>query len=259
MLQKRLTNLQKRRRRENNRRAARRKKIQKYQPLCVSDGFIGYAYHKGWDDVTVDAAALVMHRWFMLRRKFDDDGWVPIPFQVFKEMFGVKYKKFLDDLIESGFLERRGYWAGQHCSRYRICETLRNDKFTDFYYLKSKVLQERFIAHKERWRKMSKEKRKELIGTVVHAVDSAVKKYLTEEQAVTVSRLAENAHALSLNIDEETITEIARKRYDKEMNCDFNVFEQYYQEMAERTLEPSMTVDRWGRFYVPMTSMTREF
>jgi len=82
---KRLTNLQIRRQREKNRRDARVRKIKKYQPLCISRGFIAYAYQMQWDAETTDAAAWIIHCWFIKRKKFNDDGWVPISYKVFKE------------------------------------------------------------------------------------------------------------------------------------------------------------------------------
>ena len=87
MGEKRLTNLQRRRRIERSRRDARVRLIKKYRPLCVSRGFIEYAYDKKWNDETADAAALLLHRWFMLRKKFDN-RLIPIPYQTFKGLFG---------------------------------------------------------------------------------------------------------------------------------------------------------------------------
>ena len=166
MSTKRLTRLQERRLLDRSQRDTRVRKIRKYRPLCVSLRFIEYARQRGWDNETADAAALVMHKWFMLRRRFDDDGWVPIPFQVFEGMFGTDYVNVRDHLISIGFLEydeKRKYKKGSHCSRYRICSELRDDKITASYYLTSKELQECYIESQRYWKRISKVKCQELI------------------------------------------------------------------------------------------------
>jgi len=280
MSQKQLTKLQKQKQLERSRRDLRVRKIKKLRPLCVSREFIDYACRKGWNDATTDAAALVMHRWFMLSRKHNNNyGWVPMPYQVFKGMFGTDYKRIRNHLIEIGFLEyntQSKYKVGRYCSRYRICNELRNNRISASYRLKSKELQERFIANKEYWKKMSVAERQEQVAmkikTAFSVTDSAntktchrfvVKGYMTEEQFETIQRLVTNAHALELKINDVTITEIANERFGrkegKEINCDFDAFVQYYLEMAERTLEPTVTIDRWNRFYGPMTGMAREY
>lgn len=51
-----------------------------------------FSEQKQWNDKTTDAAALIMHRYFVgeyyhkLR-----DSWLPIPHQTFEAMFGEKY------------------------------------------------------------------------------------------------------------------------------------------------------------------------
>jgi len=163
---KQLTKLQRQQQRERSRRDTRVRLIKKYRPLCVSRSFIEYAYKQQWDDETTDAAALVLHRWFVMRKKFNDDGWVPMPYQVFAGMFGADYMRIRDHLVGIGFLEYdkiRKYKKGSHCSHYRICSELRDDRISASYRLTSKKMQERFIENKEYWTHMSKAKRKEMI------------------------------------------------------------------------------------------------
>ena len=167
--------MQQRRKLEQRRHDARVREIKKLQPLCISKGFVEYAYQREWNNETADAAALFMHCCFMRQREFknsnhknsDDDGWVPFPYQVFEEMYGKHYRKFLHVLSIDGFLEyneKHGYIRGSHCSQYRLCEELRENEISASYHLKSKVMQEKFITHKSYWKSMSNEKRLELVA-----------------------------------------------------------------------------------------------
>ena len=279
---KELTNLEKRRRLERSQRDERVKKLKKYQPLCVNHGFFGYALNKGWNDETVDAAVLVMHRCFIRRRKADDAGWIPLPYQLFESMFGERYREIQDRLIESGFLERdeeRCYKIGEHCTYYRLCGELRDKHVSASYHLKSKGMQRRYIENKKRWTRMSEAKRREHIEKMIektfsmehsksndrHDCDSYFHLVrngdLTKEQFETIKRLAINAHLLRLEIAEGDVTDIASKRYrkkTKKVRCDFEAYTQKFQDMVDRTFEPRITIKANGRFYSPHTGIPRE-
>lgn len=282
---KKLTNLQKRKRLERSRHDERTKKLKRYNPLCVNRGFFEYALNKGWDDETVDAAALFMHRCFIRQRDSDNAGWIPMPYQVFENMFGKKYKDIRDRLIESGFLERdeeRGHKIGGHCAFYRLCDELRNNWVSTSYYLKSEGMQERYIENKKRWTQMSAAKRQaHIAGMVEHAFSTehvlstsrlnrrncssyyylVQKGDLSKEQFETIKRLAANSHLLQLKINAHDVTDIANNRYQKKaktLSCDFEAYEQIFQEMVDRTFEPRISVKANGRFYSPYTGIPRE-
>lgn len=277
---KRVTNLEKQRQRERNRKKALARKIRKYLPLCVSKGFIKYAYRKGWDDETVDAAALIMHRLFMMRKQLNRKRWIPIPYQTFKVLFGKHYKRIKDKLIKDGFLEYnhwRNYLAGEYCLDYRICRELRYDRITASYRLQSKVLQERFIKTKEYWRGMSKaERRKRAIAifedkffvpTDADANDKCKSYYslvqeghLTEIEFATIERLSMNAHSLDVQISENELIAVIEKGYEKNRNkndtdCTSEAYEHWMRNMYSRLQEPRVSVKPNGRFYVPLTNM----
>ena len=123
----------------------------KKNPLCVSQGFRTYVQQKKeWNNETADAAALVMHHWFMKHKKSDVDGWVYMPYQVFEGMYGAGYKRVVTHLICAGFLERnekqkyRASGTVRYCSRFRICQELREEEFTASYFLQSNPYRESY-------------------------------------------------------------------------------------------------------------------
>ena len=271
---KRLTKLQKRKRLERSRRDARRRLIKKHQPLCVNQGFIEYAYNKKWDDETTDAAALIMHFWFVSpRKKFRNDEWLPLPYQKLKGTFGKHYVKIVNSLIELGFLERNEkyrYVPGHHCYHYRICEELRNGKITASYYLKSETLQIQFIANKNYWKLMPKATRLKHLNmnfdSYFKEKDSDIKdnhkphcKFI-KKQTEVYKKLIANAHLLEIDIDDATLSEIAKNRY-AEKNTDKYDFEAYKQRVfnkVESTQEIKYKIDDYGRIHVPITNIMRE-
>ena len=273
MIPKRLTNLQKQRRREQTRRESRRRAMKKYAPLCVSRGFIAYAYRKEWDDETVDAAALMMHLWFLSRRKNVND-WVHFPYQKLKGTFGKKYVCILNGLIESGFLERNekyNYVPGHHCRQFRICKELCDDKITASYRLKTKALQERFIANKEYWKRISAAKRRELLIAGIEAAFTSNDSHaenrrppceLVGEQMETFKRLIANAFSLKVEIDDDEFMAIVEKRYAEKNTdkYDFGAYGQRIRDKLERMNDPTgFSIDRYGRIHVPITNILREF
>jgi hypothetical protein len=276
-----LTNLQKRKRREKSQHYTRVRKTKKH-PLCISKGFIKYAYQKRWDNVTVDAAAWVMHYWFLRRKRFNDNGWVPIPYQVFKAMFGKGYKRIVDYLVDVGFLERdeiRGSKKGSHCCNYRVCEELRNDEITASHRLQSKGILERFIEYKKYWAGVSEARRKERAAATIDAAfyipdftdanDHANSYYylvkeghLTLGQFKTIERLAENAFKLRVQIDSADFMALAKRQYEKnkitkKIKCDFDAYVQLLQGKIDRTSRQKIKIDKYGRFHVPMTNLVR--
>ena len=282
---KRVTNLQRRQQRENNRRKALARKMRKY-PLCVSKEFIAYAYRKQWNAETVDAAALIMHRQFMMRRKLDWQRWIPIPCQVFKGLYGKKhYKRIKDTLIKDGFLEYNHWrnYCPNKCSDYGICRELRkNYVVSASYYLQTETLQEQHIKNIEYVKKMrSKAQRRERARKVLEdkffiptdsndndkweSYYSLVRKgYLTEVEFATIKRLAMNAHELEIKVREAELLAIIEKGYaknrsKKETECTFDAYEHLIRNMYNRLITPRVSVKSNGRFYVPVTNMPSAF
>ena len=276
---KRLTNLQKRQRLERSRHDTRVRKLKKY-PLCVSKRFIAYAHRKKWDNETTDAAALLLHRVFMMRRKSDWKRWLPIPYQVFKALFGENYKKIKDRLIKDGFLEYncwRKYSVGRYCSYYGICKELRHDAITASYRLQTKVLQERYIETKEYRKGTAKAQRRKCANAILDArfsksntdrkknksfYDLVIKGHITEEQFVTIKRLVENAWSLDIKIGESEFSELIQKGYaknrsKKDNDFDFGAYEQWWKNMYNLLPEPRVSVRPNGRFYVPVSHMPK--
>lgn len=276
------TNLQKRRQLEKSRRDTRVRKIKKYQPLCISRKFLEYAYRMKWNDETADAAALIMHYCFMRRKKISDSGWIPIPYQAFKGLFGKDYRRIVQLLLDVGFLEYdevRGSKKGRHCRYYRVCQELRNDEISASYRLQSKALQERFIENKKEWACKSDAKRLERARAKVEAAFSIsdnpdsqnVNKsfyylveqgHLTEMQFATIKRLAMNAHLLKIDIDDADMLVVAKRHYDNKkqsgkINCEFDAYTQWLQGTIERTSRQKIKIDEYGRFHVPMTNLMR--
>jgi hypothetical protein len=287
MTAKRLTNLEKKRKLERSRRDTRVRKIKKYGYLCVSKRFFEYAIQRQGDNETADAAALVMHYCFLRRRKINDSGWVPIPYQAFRGMFGKGYKRIVDHLIAIGFLEydevrraRKGSPKKKgRCSYYRICQELRNDEITASYAPQSEVMQKLFIKQKEYWLRISKQKRLERMTAKIDVAfatpDSPAFKdgsqsyyylveqgYLTEEQFATLMRLAKNAHLLEIQVDDADFQAIAKKQYANQkaagkVKCDFDAYMQRMYGMVERASRKKIKVDEYGRLHVPMTNLMR--
>ena len=260
------------RQRKRSRKNSQGRAIKKYPPLCVSRGFVAFAFKKGWDDPTVDAAAWIFHRWFLARKK-NDKGWVPVPYQELEAMFGKNYVKILKLLLESGFLERNEqykYLRGHHCYHYRIHGELRNDKITAAYRLKSPVFPKRFIKNKEYWKRMSEAKRLKRIITEIQAAfnktrsgsENNDKRFseLVVAQMETFTKLIINAHRLKVQISDDDLTAIAEKRYTEKQTdkYDFDAYEQRIRDMIDRTHEPRFSIDDYGRLHVPITNLPRE-
>ena len=276
----RITNLQQHKQRERSRRDARMRLIKKYRPLCVSTRFFEYAYLQRWDDETADAAALLMHYWFMRRGKLRDRRWMPMPFQLFRGLFGKHYKRIVDRLLAIGFLEyaeEYGYKKGSHCRLYRLCDALRDDEIAASYFLQSEVLQKRYIANKEHWRRMTVAERQAHAANMIDAacaVPSASgngksyyelveRGYLTEVQLATIQRLAKNAHLLKVQIDEHDLAIIVERRYakkseSKKLLYDIEAYGQKIRDQIHNTLIPKCTIYRNGRFYVPTSNLCKD-
>jgi len=277
IMPKKLTNLQKNKRLKRSRRDTRVRKLRNH-PLCITKRFIEYALRQEWDDLMVDAAALIMHYYFMNLKRIKRRGWIPIPHQIFENMFGRKYSTIKQRLLASGFLQynhQRKYKAGSHCSEYRICDELRNDRVSASYHLKSEQLQQRYIAHKEYLKRLKNLPVKEYQNWVNNTIKSAFARtdshsyyrlvergYLTEEQFQTIKRLASNAHKLKLLINEDTVIKIATERHNRKAkdtaNYDLDAYIQWIQAKVESTSIPRISICRNGRFYVPVTNLPRE-
>ena len=272
------TNLQKKKQLERSRRDARVRQVKKYNPLCISKGFIEYAYNKKWDDTMVDAAALIMHYYFTHLKKIYMRGWMPIPHEVFESMFGSKYRVIIKRLMSSGFLlfnKRRLYSAGSHCSEFMICDELRNDRVSASYRLQSEELQERYIAHKKHWEQLKNMMTKEYQEMAAYVIESTFAQSgyyyrlvrqgkITEEQFQTIKRLAANAHLLKLSIDQTTVERIATERYDRkysklEVNYDLDAYIIRLLGKAEAVVEAKVSIDEYGRHYTPKTNVPREY
>jgi len=284
----RLTRLQEQRKREKGQRDERVRFLRKY-PLCVSADFMEYAELHGWNDRMVDAAALIMHRYFMGRyhHRLQDDGWLPIPYQTFQAMFGDKYIIIRNQLEKDGFLEfdkQRGYRAGSHCSRFRPRQELRDSTVSASYRIQSNEMQEIFIRFKKRFLITKNNRRKSaakivkiafssksdltnsdekwgkdnFIRSYYHHVQNG---YLTEIEFSAIKQLTENAFQLELRATEDEIRAIATKQYEnptrkgKKRRNDLSALQQIYIEMAERTTLPSVTVKNNGRYYTPFTNL----
>lgn len=134
MPKRKLTRLQQKRKLEKSRRDERVRKLKKIPPLCVSMEFMDFAEFHEWDNETVDAAALLLHRYYLsaYRSKLQD-GWLPVPFETLRAMFGKGYVQIKNKLIEDGFLEYdqdHGYKAGEFCSRFRPSKEIRESEIT---------------------------------------------------------------------------------------------------------------------------------
>ena len=66
---------QKKKQLERSRRDA---KVKKLYLLCVSKGFREYVRQQGWEDDIADAAAWLMHHYFMHINRINERGWLPI-------------------------------------------------------------------------------------------------------------------------------------------------------------------------------------
>jgi len=266
---------QKRKQLERSRRDAKIKKLKKH-PLCVSKGFLEHVRQQGWEDDMADAAARVMHYYFMHIKKINERGWLPIPHQVFRGMFGKKYKKTVNRLIESGFLQynrNKNYFKGSYCREYMICDELREDCVSASYQLKTKKLQKTYLAQKEYWkRKRVKEKQEIVAKTVESAFSDNLKTshyrlvlegHITEEQYQTILKLATNALSLKLSINKKEVHKIALARYSRKndnekTNYEFDAYLQRLLGQADGT-EPRISVDRNARYYTPWTNLPREY
>ena len=279
MTTKRLTNLQKRNRLERNRQKALAQKIRKYPALCISRKFIEYAYLQRWDKEVIDAAAWVMHRYFMRCRKPNVRGWVQIPYQEFESMFGKNYTKMLYHLLSIGFLEENVKWkyaVGHHYYHYRLCKELRFDKISAKYYLQTRAYQVRFIEIKKRDIRdkkrhdcMPEQERHALVTdkmddafiTITNSKSKHVKQdYVTPEQYGTIRTLATNANLLKIQIDDETLMDIAEKRHAQRKNpkCTLDAYVQWIQNKVNKAYIPNLRIDRYGRYYTPLTNIPRE-
>jgi len=278
---KRLTNLQKRRQREQNRRKVLARKMRKY-PLCVSKEFIAYAHRKGWCNEIVDAAALIMHRQFMMRRKLGRQRWIPIPSKTFKGLFGKKhYKRIKDTLIKDGFLEYNHWrnYCPKKCSEYGVCREIRKKHvISASYFLQTKALQELHIKNIEYVKKSKAQRRviemiesKFAVPTDSNDNDkresyySLVRKgYLTDVELATIKRLVANAHSLEVRMSKTELSGIIEKGYEKnrsknETECTFDAYEHLIRNMYRRLQVPQVSVKSNGRFYVPVTNMPSAF
>ena len=259
------------------------RKIKKFGPLCVSKGFLEYAQRQQWDSRMMDAAALIMHYYYMHLEKISKRGWMPIPYQVFMGLFGRDYKNVKDILMSSGFLiynNKKKYSTGNHyysnfCMEFMICDELRYNRVSASYRLQTKELQELYLKRKEYWKNKTVRERKELadkemeIAFIKSKNDKSYywlleKGYLTIEQYETIQKLANNALSLKLCITEEEVLKIASERYrykdhtEKE-NYDFEAYLQRQQGKANSVLEVKISIDHNGRFYTPMTNVPREY
>ena len=276
-----LTNLQKRQRLQRSRRDSRRRKMKKYRPLCVSHKFIEYALREEWDDETVDAAAMMTHLFFLLRKYVKRDGWLAIPFQTLEGLFGMDYIRIRDNLIAIGFLdedEKRKYKIRSYCRYFRICQELRDEQVTPQYYPQSERLQTRFIDNKERFRRMSQAKRQAATIAKIERdcgiptedspnVDTkrsyyryVREGYMTREQLQTIEKLASNAQLLKLQITDAEFSEIAQMRYARRKRSDKYLYdaEDYEHDGRERLENFDFKVDKYGRYYTRYTGMFRE-
>ena len=255
--------------------------MRKY-PLCVSKEFIAYAHRKGWCNEIVDAAALIMHRQFMMRRKLGRQRWIPIPSKTFKGLFGKKhYKRIKDTLIKDGFLEYNHWrnYCPKKCSEYGVCREIRKKHvISASYFLQTKALQELHIKNIEYVKKSKAQRRviemiesKFAVPTDSNDNDkresyySLVRKgYLTDVELATIKRLVANAHSLEVRMSKTELSGIIEKGYEKnrsknETECTFDAYEHLIRNMYRRLQVPQVSVKSNGRFYVPVTNMPSAF
>lgn len=285
---KKLTNREKRLRLEKSRRDGRVKALKKLRPLCVCKGFVELAYEKKWDNETVDAAAIFMHRCFIgqRRRKESNDDWISIPWQTWEGMYGAKYLSIKKKLIEDGLIEYnelRRFKKGSHCSEFRLTEKFRDAFIDASYRLQSKGFQERYRDYHRQFR-MSDAKRRKAVKQIIKIAFSPnnddtfdaeekwpqgywVRSYyelveqnhLTEREFVTIERLAQCTLSMKLNISEEEVVAIANRRFKKKsQKCSEEAFQQKYLWMADRTREARLSIKGNGRFYTPFANLPKE-
>jgi len=274
------------------------RKIKKTRPLCVTTNFLDFAAQCGWNQKTTDAAALVMHKYFLETRKKKKKGhyyltdWVRIHSNYFIDILGSDYRQILAKLEESGFLERKRilkYIPGKQSSRFRLGSELLWEDYTASYRLQTERLQQRFLSTRARLYKITSEKRKALVAKLLeenfpakeYPIDDTIQirksgkkityhiprffKYIeggtfTIEQLEVYKKIVTNVYKLKLDISEQELSVIAHKRHrEQNRRCDVSALQDVYRSYLEGVLIPRMSIDPRGRMYTPFTSLPREF
>lgn len=229
------------------------RKLKKAPLRCVTVNFLDFAARCGWDKETTDAAALVMHKYFLETRKKKKRGyyyltaWARIHSKYFSDVLGSGYKKFLATMEKAGFLERKNilkYVPGKLSSGFRLGREFLLESYTASYHLQTERLQRRILdasdklhqltADKKRRKALAQKMLDEAFPTTEYPIDDTVRilqsgrtttyhipkflKYIADgtftlEQLQVYKRIVRNVYQLKLNISEPELLAITTKRH----------------------------------------------
>ena len=270
------------------------RKIRKTHPLCITENFREFAIQCGWDDAMTDAAALVMHKYFLETRKKKKKNqrylsqWIGIHSGYFTDILGSSYKPILDQLEAAGFLERktkRKYIPGKLSSRFRLGGTFLWQRYKASYRLQTERLQQRFLSIKARLHSTHHQRKigvkadenlraaepiddtvqissfgKKITYTIPRFRQYVESGLFTEEQLQVYKQIIQNVYKLRLDISEPELLEIIRTRSKtRNMRCDISALQEVYRSYLEDVLVPRVSIDPRGRMYTPYTNLPREF